>query len=175
MSVEKAAPVVSIRADCNAEIGYGHIMLLNLRNAVDPLSRGVLVDPFEPDYPPLSFACDDARRQGGIVILCHNGQGMEAPVAAVLGKVDAFNLFDPYWMDPEYDIYYQMLNAGFRLPASTGSDWFISSANRVYAYTGAEFEYEESDGQARQRSDEQVQAGAEYLWSLGRLPEQSAR
>ena len=122
--------------------GYGHIMLLNIKNVVDPVSRGVLVDSFDPDYPPLSYACDDARRQGGIVIWCHNGQGMEAPVAAALGKVDAFNLFDPNWNDAEYDIYYQMLNAGLHLPASTGSDWFICSANRVYADTGAEFEYE---------------------------------
>ncbi len=122
--------------------GYGHIMLLNLRNIVDPLSRGVLVDAFDPDYPPLSYACDDAHRQGGIVIWCHNGQGMEAPVAAVLGKLDAFNLFDPNWNEAEYDIYYRMLNAGLRLPASTGSDWYISSANRVYADTGAGFEYE---------------------------------
>ena len=66
-----------------------------------------------------------------MVIWCHNGRGMEAPVAAALGKVDAFNLFDPNWMDPEYDIYYKMLDAGIRMPASTGSDWFISSANRV--------------------------------------------
>ena len=123
-------------------IGYGHIMLLNIRNAVEPLSRGVLVDAFEPDYPPLSYACDDARRQGGLVIWCHNGEGMEAPVAAALGKLDAFNLFDPSWNDAEYDIYYRMLNAGMRLPASTGSDWYISSANRVYSYTGGAFDYE---------------------------------
>ena len=121
---------------------YGHIMLLNIRNVVEPISRGYLVDAFDPDYPPLSYACDDAHRQGGIVIWCHNGAGMEAPVAAALGKVDAFNLFDPNWMDEEYDIYYQMLNAGIRLPASTGSDWFICSANRVYAHTGGPFEYE---------------------------------
>ena len=62
-------------------------------------------------------------------------------MAAALGKLDAFNLFDPNWMDVEYDIYYRMLNAGIRLPASTGSDWFICSANRVYAHTGGEFEY----------------------------------
>ena len=73
------------------EIGYGHIMLLSIRNVVEPVSRGLLVDAFDPDYPPLSYACDDAHRQGGIVIWCHNGQGMEAPVAAALGKVDAFN------------------------------------------------------------------------------------
>ena len=121
--------------------GYGHIMLLNIRNIVEPVSRGLLVDAFDPDYPPLSYACDEAHTQGGVVIWCHNGQGMEAPVAAALGKLDAFNLFDPVRADVEYDIYYQMLNAGLRLPASTGSDWFICNANRVYAHTGRPFEY----------------------------------
>ena len=126
-------------AEASHSPGYGHIMLLNIRNVVEPVSRGLLVDAFDPDYPPLSYACDDTHRQGGMVIWCHNGRGMEAPVAAALGKVDAFNLFDPNWMDAEYDIYYKMLDAGIRLPASTGSDWFISSANRVYAQTGGPF------------------------------------
>lgn len=123
------------------EMGYGHIMLLRIREIVEPISRGVLVDETDPDYPPLCYACDEAHRQGGIVIWCHNGNGMEAPVAAALSKLDALNLFDPYWMDPEYDLWYGMLNCGFCLPASTGSDWFICSANRVYAYTGAPFTY----------------------------------
>ena len=122
--------------------GYGHIMLLSIRNIVEPVSRGLLVDAFDPDYPPLSYACDDAHRQGGVVIWCHNGRGMEAPVAAALGKVDAFNLFDPHWSDAEYDIYYRILNAGLKLPASTGSDWFICSHNRVYAQTGGAFDYD---------------------------------
>lgn len=124
------------------DVGYGHIMLLSIRNVVEPVSRGLLVDRFDPDYPPLIYACDDTHRQGGIVIWCHNGKGMEAPVAAALGKVDAYNLFDPSWNNREYDTYYKMLNTGIRLPVSTGSDWFISSANRVYAYTGDAFEYE---------------------------------
>ena len=123
--------------------GYGHIMLLRLREVVEPVSRGYLVEETEPDYPPLCYACDEAHRQDGIVIWCHNGVGMEAPVAAALGKLDAFNLFDPHWMDPEYAIWYAMLNCGLKLPASTGSDWFISSANRVYAYTGGPFRYED--------------------------------
>jgi hypothetical protein len=62
---------------------------------------------------------------------------MEAPVAAALGKLDAFNLFDPYWMDPEWDVWYGLLSCGLRLPASTGSDWFVCSSNRVYVQTGA--------------------------------------
>ena len=122
--------------------GYGHIMLLRIKEIVEPVSRGFLVDDLDPDFPPLCYACDDAHRQGGIVIWCHNGKGMEAPVAAGLGKLDAFNLFDPYWTDPEYRIWYQMLNCGFRLPASTGSDWFICSGNRVYAQGDPAFSYE---------------------------------
>jgi hypothetical protein len=124
------------------DIGYGHVMLLNIHNQVEPLSRGVLIDQFEPDYPPLSYACDDAITQGGLVIWCHNGQGMEAPVAAALGKVHAMNLFDPFWKDVEYLYWYHMLNTGIKLPVSTGSDWFVSSANRVYSQTGGGFEYD---------------------------------
>ena len=75
------------------------------------------------------------------MIWCHNGRGMEAPVAASLGKLDAFNLFDPFWMDPEYDIWYKLLNCGIRLPASTGTDWFVCSNNRVYVNTSEEFSY----------------------------------
>tara|TARA_Y100000588_G_scaffold8001_1_gene9225 strand:+ start:789 stop:2228 length:1440 start_codon:yes stop_codon:yes gene_type:complete len=123
------------------EIGYGHVMILNVQNVIEPVSRGILVDSFTPDYPPLIYACDEARAQGGLVIWCHNGRGMEAPIVAALGKLDAFNLFDPYWMDPEYDIYYSMLNSGMRIPISTGSDWFLCSANRVYTKSSQQFDY----------------------------------
>lgn len=123
-------------------MGYGHVMFLRIRNLVQPVSRGhILAGQFDPDYPPLCFCCDDAREQGGIVIWCHNGRGMEAPVAAALGKLDAFNLFDPFWMDPEYDLWYKLLNCGLRLPASTGTDWFVCSNNRVYVQTKNEFSY----------------------------------
>ena len=121
--------------------GYGHVMLLNLRNLVEPVSRGDLVSAFDPDYPPICHACDEARTQGGIVIWCHNGHGMEAPVAAGLGKLDAFNLFDPCWKDLEYDIWYKLLNCGIGLPASTGSDWYVCSNNRVYVQTEDAFTY----------------------------------
>jgi hypothetical protein len=124
------------------KIGYGHVMLLNIHNQVDPLSRGLIVDQFDPDYPPLSYACDQANDQGGLVIWCHNGQGMEAPVAAALGKVHAMNLFDPFWSDIEYLYWYHMLNTGIKMPVSTGSDWFVSSANRVYSQTNGDFAYE---------------------------------
>ena len=122
--------------------GYGHVMLINIHNLIDPVSTGTLVSDFAPDYPPLCYVCDDANAQGGTVIWCHNGRGMEAPVAAVLGKLHAFNMFDPYWQDPEYQIWYHLLNAEIRLPASTGTDWHIQSSNRVYAYAPGAFSYE---------------------------------
>ena len=122
--------------------GYGHLMLLNLRNVVKPGSRGLLVDSYDPDYPPLSYACDDAKQQGGIAIWAHNGHGLECPVASILGKVDAINLWDTYWEDLEYDVWYRLLNCGIRLPASTGSDWYLCSANRVYTKSQPKFEYE---------------------------------
>jgi hypothetical protein len=122
-------------------IGLGHIMLINLQQIVEPISRGILVDDASPDYPPLVDACDATRGQGGVVLWCHNANGMEAPIAAALGKLDGLNLFDPYWMDPEYDLWYRLLNCGIRLPASTGSDWFVCSSNRVYVDVGADFSY----------------------------------
>ena len=67
---------------------------------------------------------------------------MEAPVAAVLGRIDAFNVFDPWWRaNPEYEIWYRLLNCGVRLPLSTGSDWFVSSSNRVYVRSDGPFTY----------------------------------
>ena len=135
--------------------GYGHVMLVRLQEQVDPLSRGVLVDDSDPDYPPLIDACDTARAQGGVVIWCHNGWGMEAPIAASLNRIDALNLFDPYWLDTEYDLWYHLLNCGFRLPASTGSDWYICSANRVYTHLEDSFTYD--------RWLETLKAGRSYI------------
>ena len=37
---------------------------------------------------------------------------------------------------------YALLNCGINLPASTGSDWFLCSNNRVYVQTCGEFTYD---------------------------------
>jgi hypothetical protein len=125
------------------EVGYGHILLLGINSPILPMSRGLLVDKKSPDYPPLCNDFDRSKSQGGVNIWCHNGMGMEAPVAAILGKIDAFNLFDPFLYSPEgYQVWYDLLNSGCRLPASTGSDWFICSNNRVYVHLQKAFSYE---------------------------------
>jgi len=125
------------------EVGYGHILLLGINSPILPMSRGLLVDDQSPDYPPLCHDFDRSRSQGGVNIWCHNGMGMEAPVAAILGKIDALNLFDPFLYSTEgYQVWYDLLNCGCRLSASTGSDWFICSNNRVYVQLQKEFSSE---------------------------------
>ena len=37
-------------------IGYGHVLFLRLQQPVLPVSRGLLVDAADPDYPPLCYA-----------------------------------------------------------------------------------------------------------------------
>ncbi|MFZ0427650.1 MAG: hypothetical protein WAO20_06010 [Acidobacteriota bacterium] len=89
-----------------------------------------------------------ARSQSATIIWCHFSSlpGEESPVAAALGLLDAIELIT--WNDPSglpnhwepweksgmtqaefpvmrpVDLYYQFLNAGFRLPIAAGTDKF---------------------------------------------------
>ncbi len=67
---------------------------------VEPVSRGLLVDESNPDYPPARRRVRCRPRPAVVSSSrCHNGNGMEAPIAAGLGRLDGLNLFDPFWMD----------------------------------------------------------------------------
>lgn len=122
-------------------IGYGHCLFLNIPRLVEPVSTGVLSpDGKAPDYPTLSMLCAEARRIGGTTVWCHNGNGMEMPVAVAFGHVDAFNLADGN--EANYERYYRLLNCGFRLPASSGTDWWIYDHNRVFVQVEGKFTYD---------------------------------
>jgi hypothetical protein len=121
--------------------GYGHVLFLNIPRAVEPVSTGLLAKQRNaPDFPTLSMLCEEARRIGGTTVWCHNGSGMEAPVAAALGHMDAYNLADG--LEAVYDRYYRLLNCGLRLPASSGTDWWIYDHNRVFVQVEGGFTYE---------------------------------
>ncbi|MGH9629231.1 MAG: CehA/McbA family metallohydrolase [Bryobacteraceae bacterium] len=123
------------------EFGYGHVLFLNIPRAVEPVSTGLLSpDGRAPDFPTLTMLCEQVRGMGGTTIWCHNGSGMEVPVAVALGQVDAYNLADG--LDADYQRYYQFLNCGFRLPTSSGTDWWIYDHNRVYAQVEGALTYE---------------------------------
>jgi hypothetical protein len=113
--------------------GYGHVMFLDIRQLVQPVSLGPGITGGGNDDLPLRGGMDDARRQGGTVIWCHNATGFEAAPAALAGRLDALNVFDGSPTGGYEERYYRLLNIGLRLPISTGTDWFLYDFARVYA------------------------------------------
>ena len=113
--------------------GYGHVMLLNIKELVKPVSIGPGITGAGVDDLPLGPGIDNARKQGGTIFWCHNTSGYEQIVNVLAGRLDAFNVFDGSPTGKYEDKYYKYLNIGLRLPISTGTDWFMYDFSRVYA------------------------------------------
>ena len=146
----------------------GHLIFLNLKKLVWPISTGELPENGWGGYavPTHADAAESARSQGGVVIWAHfpypNG---ECPVDVALGKIDAFDILttgDPFELHPTLrriykmygpkvydmapiDVYYAYLNCGFRVSASSGSDKMSPAvpmgSARVYVKTGSKVDY----------------------------------
>lgn len=112
--------------------GYGHVMFLNIKNLVKPVSLGPGITGDGNDDRALRPGIDDARRQGGTVIWCHNSFGYEDVLNALTGRLHALNVFDGSRRGNFEDSYYRYLNVGLKMPISTGTDWFIYDFARVY-------------------------------------------
>jgi len=112
--------------------GYGHVMFLNVKNLVKPVSLGPGITGGGNDDLALRPGIDDARRQGGTVIWCHNSFGHEDVLNALTGRLHALNVFDGSRRGTFEENYYRYVNLGIRMPISTGTDWFIYDFSRVY-------------------------------------------
>jgi hypothetical protein len=117
--------------------GYGHVMFLNLRRLIRPVSLGPGIMKEGTDGTPLQRGIDEARKQGATVLWCHNTFGLEDIPNWITGRPHAQNIFDgePSTHGNYKDTFYRYLNAGLRVPFSTGTDWFIYDFSRVYART----------------------------------------
>jgi hypothetical protein len=113
--------------------GYGHVMFLNINRLVKPVSLGSGITGGGTDDRPLRPGIEDARRQGGTVLWCHNTSGFEGVPNILSGRVDALNVFDGSRGGTFEEGYYRFLNVGMRFPISTGTDWFVYDFARVYA------------------------------------------
>jgi hypothetical protein len=113
--------------------GYGHVMFLDIHELVKPVSLGPGITGGGNDDRALFPGIDDARKQGGTVLWCHNTNGYEAGPNVLAGRLDALNVFDGSRRGSYEDRYYRFLNVGLRLPLSTGTDWFLYDFSRVYA------------------------------------------
>jgi hypothetical protein len=114
--------------------GYGHVMFLNIRQLVRPVSIGAGIMGEGPDWPPLRRGIAQARGDGATVIWCHNTFGHEDVPDWLAGLLDAHNIFDGDGATHgRYeDTFYRYLNIGLKIPFSTGTDWFIYDFARVY-------------------------------------------
>jgi hypothetical protein len=118
-------------------IGYGHVMLLGIKELVKPVSLGPALTKAGNDDRPLRTGIEEARRQGGTVIWCHNTYGHEVIPGMLAGRLDAINFLDNGSRCGSLeDLYYRFLNLGLRVPLSTGTDWFLYDFSRVYARLG---------------------------------------
>jgi hypothetical protein len=112
--------------------GFGHVMLLNIKTLIQPVSIGPGISHRGTDGIPLQAGIEEARRQGGTAIWCHNNWGREDVPNFASGKLDAQNIFDGGSHGSYEDSFYHYLNAGLRVPFSTGTDWFMYDLARVY-------------------------------------------
>jgi len=112
--------------------GYGHVMLLNLRELVQPVSIGPGIMKTGSDGIPLSRGIQQAKRDGATAIWCHNVFGMESEANWLLGHLDAMNIYDGGQRAGFKERFYPLLNVGLKVPFSTGTDWFLYDMSRVY-------------------------------------------
>ncbi len=106
----------------NSHPVLGSLSLLNSHRPIFPLAFG---EPYDTDDWSLMDWCNQCHRKKGLVVWANPFQpeGGEALVAAILGKVDAFEL-TPLPKSPVLPWYYHLLNAGVRLPlvGASGKD-----------------------------------------------------
>lgn len=116
--------------------GYGHVMLLNIQKLIQPVSIGPGIMKVGTDGIPIQRGIDTARKDGATVVWCHNDWGLEDIANLVTGRLDAQNIFDGGVKSSFKHSFYRYLNAGFQVPFSTGTDWFIYDFSRVYVQAG---------------------------------------
>jgi hypothetical protein len=154
------------------EFQIGHVSLLNIKKLIPgyPDMGGGLEYWRRTPHWDLMRAMKATREQNGAIVWCHmcSLPGAELPIGIALGYVDAVELIT--WNDPtqlpnhwnpwqdsgmsqaefpimrSLDLYYQFLNAGFRLPIAAGTDKFGEEiplgSNRAYARTDASPTYD---------------------------------
>lgn len=114
--------------------GYGHVMLLNIPELIQPVSIGPGIMKTGTDGIPLTRGIQQARNDGATTIWCHNVFGLEAEPNWILGRLDAMNIYDGGRRAGFRERFYPLLNLGLKVPFSTGTDWFMYDFSRVYVH-----------------------------------------
>jgi len=137
---------------------WGHMTLVNLSQLVEPIFTGFndTTNPF--DIPTNSDIADKTHLQNGLVNYTHVAQnpddpyqnpytGKSIPIDVALGKIDSLDLNSSY--AGTVPLWYSLLNCGFRVAGSAGTDCFLNrvvsrlpGGDRVYVKTDGPLNYE---------------------------------
>jgi hypothetical protein len=136
---------------------WGHMTLLNLRQVVEPVFTG-FADTTNPwDSPSNADVADRTHWQKGLVNYTHVAQGDDPfkapysakaiPVDVALGKIDTLDINNSW--PASVPLWYRLLNCGFRIPATAGTDVFLNrigsnlpGGDRVYVHVNGPLSYE---------------------------------
>jgi len=137
---------------------WGHMTLLNLKRLVEPLFTGFRDTTNPLDTPTNADIADATHLQDGHVNFTHPASSSgdpflgayaakSVPVDVALGKIDSLDI---NWGEPTLQLWYGLLNCGFRLPASAGTDCFLNriqsrlpGSDRAYVKIDTAFSYVE--------------------------------
>jgi hypothetical protein len=138
---------------------WGHMTLVNLRHLVEPIFTGFLRTTHPWDVPTNADIADHTHDQGGLVNYTHPAMtpsnpyhgpytAKELPVDVALGKVDSIDVMGSNH-EANLPLWYRLLNCGFRLPASAGTDCFLNrivsrlpGSDRAYVRVDGPFAYD---------------------------------
>jgi hypothetical protein len=140
----------------NRSSAYGHMCFLGLTQLVEPFYNGFRDTPHWDDYPANYPLAQKVFDQGGAVSYAHPGmvatfEGAsikELPVDLALGQQTAMDVLSNNDENATTQMWYRLLNCGFRVGISAGTDAFtnvadhyIAGGGRVYVQTGPRFDY----------------------------------
>ena len=148
---------------------WGHMTLVNLKQLVEPIMTG-FKDTTNPwDIPTNSDIADRTHWQKGVVNYTHIAQNPDEPwvspyaakgipVDVALGKIDTLDINNSY--AGSVPVWHRLLNCGFRVPATAGTDVFLNridsrlpGGDRVYVKVDGPLTYEKwIDGMKAGRS-----------------------
>ncbi|MAG92564.1 MAG: hypothetical protein CMJ48_02260 [Planctomycetaceae bacterium] len=137
---------------------WGHLTLVNLNQLVEPIFTG-FQDTTNPwDAPTNSDIARATHRQNGLANYTHPTRSANdpyvgpysakgIPVDVALGNIDTMDINGGYPVATS--VWYRLLNCGFRLPASAGTDCFLNrirsrfpGADRVYVKLEGPLDYD---------------------------------
>jgi hypothetical protein len=136
---------------------WGHLTLVNLGQLVEPVFTGFAGTTNPHDTPSNADVADRAHWQKGVVNATHVAQAetwaktpyaaRSLPIDVALGKVDTLDVNNTW--AASVPLWYRLLNCGFRVPATAGTDVFLNrigsnlpGGDRVYVHLDGPLRYQ---------------------------------